>query len=294
MARRAVQVGINNYKSISDLNGCLNDVTNMRGIFKGLLGFTNEEIRVLTDERATKANILDRLNWLVKGAKSGDYLIFHYSGHGSQIRDREGDELSDSLDELICPWDMDWGGTYITDDDLNRIFTTLPAGVLLEVYLDSCNSGTGLRVLDLGRPSELGPPHPTFNRYIEPPLDLLARFEGEEDQLKRKKLFQGAARAPVHHILWAGCMDNQTCADAFIDGSYNGAFSYYFCKVMRETGNRMSRAEVLSRVRSLLKKGNYSQIPQLETEATTRSARIAGLGEGSAGRDTGTAKKKRA
>ena len=103
MARRAVQVGINNYKSIGDLNGCLNDVTNVRGILKGLLGFTNEEIRVLTDDRATKANILDRLNWLVKGAKSGDYLVFHYSGHGSQIRDRQGDELSDSLDVPTSP-----------------------------------------------------------------------------------------------------------------------------------------------------------------------------------------------
>ena len=72
-----------------------------------------------------------------------------------------------------------------------------------------------------------------------------------------------------------------------------GLSRYYFCKVMRETGNRVSRAEVLSRVRSLLKKGNYSQIPQLETEATTRSARIAELGEGSAGRDAGTPKKKR-
>ena len=285
MARRAVQVGINNYKSISDLNGCLNDVTNVRGILKDLLGFKNEEIRILTDDRATKANILDRLNWLVKGAKSGDYLVFHYSGHGSQIRDRHGDELSDSLDELICPWDMDWNaGTYITDDDLNAIFTTLPAGVLLEVYLDSCNSGTGLRVLDLGRPTEFGPPHPTLNRYIEPPVDLLARFEGEEDELKRKKLLSGATRAPVHHILWAGCKDNQTCADAFINGSYNGAFSYYFCKVMRDTGNKLSRAEVLSRVRSALKTGNYSQIPQLETEATTRTARFAAPGEASAAR----------
>ncbi|HEY5704505.1 MAG TPA: caspase family protein [Terrimicrobiaceae bacterium] len=124
---------------------------------------------------------------MVKGAKSGDYLVFHYSGHGSQIRDRLGDELSDSLDELICPRDMNCNtGTHITDDDLNKIFTTLPAGVLLEVYPDSCNSGTGLRVLDLGRPSELGPPNPTLNRYIEPPIDLLARFEGKEDAVSRR------------------------------------------------------------------------------------------------------------
>ena len=276
MARRAVLVGINNYQSITDLSGCINDVTNMRDILKSLLGFTNNDIRVLTDSRATKDNILARLKWLVTGAKSGDYLVFHFSGHGSQLRDRDNnDELTDTLDELICPWDMNWNtGCYITDDDLNNIFKGLPQGVLLEVYLDSCHSGTGLRVLDFGRPTEFGPAHPTFNRYIEPPADLLSRFEGEEDQLKRKELFKSASRSPVNHILWAGCMDRQTCADAFIDGSYNGAFTFYFCKAMRETGNQVSRAAVLSRVRASLRTNGFDQVPQLETEATVRNARV--------------------
>ena len=56
---------------------------------------------------------------------------------------------------------------------------------------------------------------------------------------------------------------------------------------MRDTGNRLSRAEVLSRVRSALKTGNYSQIPQLETEATTRTARFAAPGEATAARGAG-------
>ena len=275
MARKALLVGINDYQSVNDLRGCLNDVTNLRDVLKSLLGFTNADISVLTDSRATKANIVSRLNWLVAGAQAGDYLVFHYSGHGSQIRDRDGDErLADGLDELICPWDMDWNrGTYITDDDLNNIFRRLPAGVLLEVYLDSCHSGTGLRAVELNRPADLGPEHPTLNRYLPPPVDLLCRFEGEEHDLTRKKLFRASVRESVHHILWAGCMDNQTSADAYIAGSYNGAFTYYFCKTMRETGNRLSRAAVLSRVRSSLRFNRYDQIPQLETEATVRNAR---------------------
>jgi Caspase domain len=32
---------------------------------------------------------------------SPDKLLFHFSGHGSQIRDRDGDELKDQLDEII-------------------------------------------------------------------------------------------------------------------------------------------------------------------------------------------------
>ncbi|MHC1744815.1 MAG: caspase domain-containing protein [Syntrophobacteraceae bacterium] len=273
MARRAVLVGINDYRGISDLRGCINDVTNMRDILRNYLGFTNTEIRVVTDNRATKAGILSRLKWLVSKSKAGDFLVFHYSGHGSQIRDRDGDELEDNLDELICPYDFDWNGTYITDDDLNAIFTTLPKGVLLEVFLDSCHSGTGLKDIDFGRPEELGPANAPRPRYLPPPIDVVCRHEGEEDDLKKVKLFEGVRGEPVHHILWAGCRSDQTSADAYIDGAFNGAFTYYFCHHMRKSNGQLSRSELLTRIRSSLKHGGYSQVPQLETEATVRAAR---------------------
>lgn len=72
-----------------------------------------------------------RLGWFTKNAKAGDYLVFHYSGHGSQIRDRDGDELNDNMDELICPYDIGWDDTFITDDDLNK---ALPVGQERSTY----------------------------------------------------------------------------------------------------------------------------------------------------------------
>ncbi|HXG48630.1 MAG TPA: caspase family protein [Methylomirabilota bacterium] len=290
MARKALLVGVNDYKGISDLRGCINDVTNMRNILKSYLGFTNSDIRVLVDARATKAGILSRLNWLVRGAKAGDFLVFHFSGHGSQIRDRDGDELSDRMDEIICPHDMNWDNGYITDDDLNAIFKKLPQGVLLEVFLDSCHSGTGLREVggELGRPLELGPernlPAPTITayrkeRYLPPPPDIVARYEGEEEELKAPGRFTAIARESTHHILWAGCRDNQTSADAYIGGSYNGAFTYFLCKHIRAANNSISRAELLRRVRQSLVHNGFSQVPQLETEATVRQMRAFSLTE---------------
>lgn len=273
MAKKALLVGINDYQGISDLRGCINDVTNMRDILKTYLRFTNGDIRVLVDNRATKANIISRLEYMVSKAKSGDFLVFHFSGHGSQIRDRDGDELKDHMDELICPYDMNWDGTFITDDTLNNIFTKLPKGVLLEVFLDSCHSGTGLRDVGLGRPPELGPEHPTLSRYLPPPVDIECRLEGDEEDLKAERSFSGAGRSTVHHILWSGCKANQTSADAYINNSYNGAFSYYFCKHMRTSGGGISRKELLRRVRQSLYNGGYSQIPQLECEATVRGNR---------------------
>lgn len=273
MAKRALMVGINTYKSINDLSGCINDVTNMRNILTTYLGFTNKDIRVLTDSRATKANIMTRLGWLTKNAKAGDYLVFHYSGHGSQIRDRDGDELRDHMDELICPYDMDWDGTFITDDDLYGTFKTLPKGVLLEVLLDACHSGTGLRDVSFGRPAELGPANARVPRYLPPPTDIVCRHEGEEDTLKPKRGFQSPKRSTLHQILWAGCKENQTSADADIDSRYNGAFTYYFCKHMRDAGGNITRADLLTRVRHSLQHFGYDQVPQLECEAAARAAK---------------------
>jgi hypothetical protein len=110
MARKALLVGINDYQSVSDLRGCVNDVLDMHFTLRSLFGFETPEIRVLTDSRATKDYIVQRLKWLVDGAQAGDFLVFHFSGHGSQIRDRDHDELEDQLDELICPYNRDMAG----------------------------------------------------------------------------------------------------------------------------------------------------------------------------------------
>ena len=80
MAKKALLVGINDYRQINDLSGCINDVTNVRDILLKYFGFTVPAIRLLVDSRATKANIMSRLHWLVTGAKRGDVLVFHFRG----------------------------------------------------------------------------------------------------------------------------------------------------------------------------------------------------------------------
>jgi len=75
MTCKAFLVGINKYRLPgSDLQGCVNDVTNVRDVLIRYFGFRVKDIRVLVDTRATKKAILDRLIWLVKGVKSGDRL----------------------------------------------------------------------------------------------------------------------------------------------------------------------------------------------------------------------------
>jgi hypothetical protein len=273
MPNKALLIGVNKYKLPgSDLQGCVNDVTNVRDILLKYYGFTVEQIRLLVDERATKKAVLSRLEWLVKDAKAGDRLLFHFSGHGSQIRDRDGDELKDQLDEILCPHDMDWDGTYIVDDDLKRAFDKLPKDVRLDVLLDSCHSGTGTRAaaafaLMHAAENTL----PTRPRFLAPPMDILCRQLGEDDLPLTRML---KATNPANHVLFSGCRDNQTSADAYISGSYNGAFSYYFCKHIRDAQGGIARAELLKRLRASLRHEGYDQVPQLECQAAMKKKKL--------------------
>ncbi len=274
MKREALLVGINDYYGVNDLQGCINDVTNVRSILKTFFGFENTDIRVLTDSRATKENILLRLEKMVRNAVNGDYLIFHFSGHGSQIRDREGDELADHMDELICPCDMNWDDGFISDDMFSDILHQLKKGVRMEILLDSCHSGTGTR--DIMPYLISGQSNVNFShyRYLRPPADIECRYLGDEEILKPAKSFSTDKEITLNHILWAGCKDNQTSADALIDGNYNGAFSYYFCKHVRESGGNISRTDLYTRVKNSLKFNHFSQVPQLECREALRSENI--------------------
>jgi hypothetical protein len=271
MARRALLVGLNHYPDPANaLRGCVNDVLQTSKVLQEAYGFDDaRQVRVLTDERATTRAIAHRLHWLVDDARPGDILVFHYSGHGSQVRDRHGDELDDGLDEIICPYDLDWDDPF-TDDDLHAIVGAIPAGVNLTVILDCCHSGTGLRATDwLGTPLRV--------RSLVPPPDLVHRTHPRiEDLGENRRLTMthatrelalrrfGEKAAERGAILLAACRANQVSADAWIDGDFHGAFTYFLWKAAREAGYAVSYAELLRRARHELRYAGYDQVPQLE------------------------------
>ena len=218
-----------------------------------------------------------KLKAMVADAKAGklSYLVFSLSSHGTQMNDTSGDE-PDGKDEAFVPYDIaeksgKWDPSHIiSDDELHDLFVQVPANALLEVYLDTCHSGTGLRGAEFG----LHAPKP---RYIAPPDHEFgkktARMRGFT--LKRSALVAKSkeAVAGAHHMLWTGCKANETSADAYFNGRYNGAFTYYYIKVMRDTKNKLSRKDVVAKMRTLMQ-GKFAQNPQLEGNATNRAQAI--------------------
>jgi hypothetical protein len=239
----------------------------MSGLLQKYLGFTAADITMLLDAQATKANIMSALNEMVSGAKAGkySYLVYSLSSHGTQVPDLSNDE-PDKADEAFCPHDLiqagdQWDKNHIiTDDELRDLFIQVPETVLVEAYLDTCHSGSGLKSIDLLLDRK--------PRYLPPPS--LAAFEQVENKRPRGLRHALLEKGITHHILWAACRSDQTSADAKIAGGWHGAFTYFFCKEMNACKNALSRSAILAKVRADLTAGRYSQVPQLECEATKR------------------------
>jgi metacaspase-1 len=264
---KAVLVGVDVYErsDVPPLLGCVNDVALVRRTLKEYFGVPNEDIRVVINERATKANIVHRLRTMVAAAEPGDTIVFYFSGHGSQIRDRDGDELTDWLDELICPYDMDWDRkTYIVDDDLDAIFDQLQPDVVLEMFLDCCFWGAGppqVVVEPWQGPLEEGV------RYLPAPLDIASRADGDEERL-HFHAFSDCDCFEGRNVLWAASAEGQPSAEDLFEGRVHGVFTYWGCRFIEANVERLwhweyGRGELLEDLRAYLRSLGYPQTAEL-------------------------------
>jgi uncharacterized caspase-like protein len=266
VAKRALLIGINKYLIAgADLRGCVNDVKNLRSALTSLLGFKAADITTLLDHAATKKAMESAIRELIKSGKKGDTLLLHYSGHGSNVPDDNGDE-ADSRDEILCPADLDWKDP-MRDDWLRTTIDGLKAGVSLTVIMDCCHSGTNTRAIT-------PPDAPIKERYLPSPWDLVAaesrrRLRGRmTGELRRStpaaRRATDIVAADLPELLITGCRDTQTSADAFIDGSYNGALTHSLVAAIAKKKGKLTYRELHDLATKTLKKGGYDQVPQLE------------------------------
>ncbi|KAI0671650.1 caspase domain-containing protein, partial [Trametes maxima] len=286
--KKALCIGINYFGQSAELKGCINDARNVVQFLKGefqLWGYREDDIVVLTDDATnprqvpTKDNILAAMQWLVRDAQPNDSLFFHYSGHGGQTKDLDGDE-ADGYDEVIYPVDFQQAG-HIVDDTMHDIMVKpLPPGCRLTAIFDSCHSGS---VLDLPYI------YSTEGKIKEPNLaaeagqgllsavtsyargDMGGVFSSVSGLLKSAtgnnqradKITKATRTSPADVISWSGCKDSQTSADTFEAGQSTGAMSYAFMTCLQQN-REQSYQQLLQNIRGILR-AKYSQKPQLSS-----------------------------
>jgi hypothetical protein len=267
--KRALSVGINYPGQSAELRGCVNDSFMIKDLLEKNYGF--DEVTLLLDNQATTANIRKALNTLVAGAAPGDVLFFHYSGHGSQVfnqRDDVDDNEPDNLDEIICPVDLDWDQKMIRDDELKDIFDRVPNGVNLTVFLDCCNSGGGMDHLNQYQPlapGERAIVKPTDSgRYLRPPQHIMEQME-EAAATRGVQVSPRALTRKIDHscMMISGCQSHQTSADAYIDGTYRGAATYYLNKTLEAEGYDPTYKTLIEKMNKGIAAAGFTQRPEL-------------------------------
>ena len=238
-------VGINYRNTPNELQGCIQDVHNVRTWLQDVQGFPSSNIVTLTDDtdvKPTRMGILNALQDLLSHAVPGDRLFFLYSGHGTCTADVTKDEI-DGQDELIVPLNANTIHDCILDDELYTLVQThLKKHVQLVALFDSCFSGT---ILDL--------------KYQWLPTKKV-RADIVPDTLGQV-------------VVISGCKDSQTSADAQVtyqgQSMSAGAMTFSFLETQAtNTNHTMSLQTILTDMRSLLRREGYDQIPQCTSGQT--------------------------
>ena len=166
-AKRALLIGISQYERQATPKqppdwwnlSCEADVKALQEALMKSFGFPAQDILVLTNEKATRDGIVNAIRThLIDGAKPGDVVYLHFSGHGQRIADDNDDEF-DGQDESLIPFDyksqsaVDGAATNLRDDMLGELLGQLQSKMSVQgklvgsitFTLDCCFSGTATR-----------------------------------------------------------------------------------------------------------------------------------------------------
>jgi hypothetical protein len=237
--KKALLVGIN-YKGIpgAALNGCINDIVNISEVLIDSYDYESRNITQLRDDISnpaflpTRANILAGLNALVAQSANLSEIWFHYSGHGSQVRDTNMDE-ADRLDEILVPLDFQRSG-FIVDDEIFNIVKNSKCKTIL--IFDSCHSGSV--------------------------CDLQWGYQYVNGSLMKSMATNKIINNP-NIFCFSGCKDPETSADAYSREKQMGvgAFTDTFIRCLRNNRMNVDILKLYSDICVTIKQAGFSQSP---------------------------------
>ncbi len=139
MFRRALLVGINDYRTMTPLKAPLNDLLQLEAYLVAERGMALRDVTLLTDHDATRERVLAALSAMISSGE-GEELLFYFTGHGVQVPDAGGEEV-DGFDEALVTY-SEKTTELILDDELHALLREVPEDAVLYVVLDTCHSGS--------------------------------------------------------------------------------------------------------------------------------------------------------
>jgi metacaspase-1 len=150
--KKAFVVAISQYDPATGWNSISSD-QDLKLIRQYLAKEGFSTVVVLENQKATKAAVVKSFRDFIGQCNKGDKVILHFSGHGIQLTDLDGDEADGYDESLVCydspkiKIDSSYDGSkHLLDDEWNVLVTDLRtklgiSGHVLAV-IDACHSGT--------------------------------------------------------------------------------------------------------------------------------------------------------
>lgn len=266
--RHALLVGINHYPYLSpyqQLKGCHNDVELMRLTLFEHFGFPAEQMIILLDGQATRNGILAALKALTEQIDQEDIVVVYFSGHGSQMTDREGDE-PDGLDETIVPYDsgrMPHANRDISDDEIYLwLLNATSKTTSIVLIFDCCHSGhitrdtfgcLVRRIEADTRPIAELPPSP-----IPPSATVqLGNARGERRWFSMRD----------HYVLLSACEDREQSYEILVGDTppvAHGAMTYFLAQELNHAHGTTTYRDIMEQVSIHVTARISHQNPQIE------------------------------
>ncbi len=180
----ALCVGINEYKYISGLSGCVNDAKFMAANLEERGGWEPADMTVLLDSAATKAAIRGAISNVAAQAVAGDTFVYQHSSHGGQFNATEDDvdplTGEDGKATFLCVYDEDYydNTTAYNDYEIADDLAAFPTGVKVVVIVDACHSGGLFKSRDAARAAAAA-------------FDLAGRVSAHMDSVRARRRARG-------------------------------------------------------------------------------------------------------
>ena len=256
----ALFVGIDHYPpdvGADPLVGPPNDVEQLRKSLEIRFGLESSRTIVLKSEDATRRRILDALNQQILAAAvdPNSTLIFYFSGHGAEIVDTTGTQIT-GISSSIVPYDARQPGVVrdILDVELVKVIDRAnDLGVKVVTIFDSCNSGTATRGFS---PSHKRAAKPR-RRVDQPGADLV---------LPTLPRSIAQATPPLkYRVHLAAAQDHEAATEqAFADGKWHGNFTFVLAGAILKAPAEATYSDLASEVRRQLNDALVLQHPHAE------------------------------
>lgn len=209
----------------------------------------------------TYANIVDALK-VPQGARKGDFVYIHFSGHGGRASTIFDRTVKDSkFDEALIPADVVSGGKYLRDLELGMLLQKMDDfGLVVTVVLDCCHSGGAVRAGEENNP-QLGDVRGIEEVYYSDQQ----RDQPENLQSIRKfgrKVMSPWRRTSISNgvVVVAACLEDQKARE-ISSGHKHGLLTHCLLETFSEIGGDVSSQALYERICATVQTHNKYQMP---------------------------------